>query len=169
MSTQEIIDNQYPELEGNVSPITEGLLRVMLTWNGLPKDLVESHFLDCREKCGIVYRHYKCYKSICQDKFKVQEAEAQAAYTELEEKYNLLEIRCSELESIHARLSEKHEEVLCNYNALRNKYRRLLAPQVAQLRPRRALCARNLAFTYPLTTERRKKRKTELGNLLENL
>jgi hypothetical protein len=168
MSMQEIIDNQYPNIEGHVSPITEGLLRVMLTWNGLPKELVQTHFLDCKEKCGIVYRHYKCYKSICQDKLKVQEDEAQAAYTELQDKYNLLEIRCSELESIHARLSEKHEEVLCNYNALRNKYRRLLIPQVAQLRPRRPV-VRNLAFTYPLTTERRKKRKTELGNLLENL
>lgn len=150
------------------TPVVQALIDVMESWNGLPKSVCEKHYEDCKNKCGVVYRLYHQDKKM----YTKKHADIVQSYKELEDQNMLLINQNKEYEEVISRLKDKQEEILCNYNGLRNRYRRLLGQtnNIPQLRP---VSARNLnpefaaLATVVVTPPRnRRRRRSEFENLL---
>lgn len=150
------------------TPVVQALIDVMESWNGLPKSVCEKHYEDCKNKCGVVYRLYHQDKKI----YTKKHADIVQSYKELQDQNMLLINQNKEYEEVISRLKDKQEEILCNYNGLRNRYRRLLGQtnNIPQLRP---ISARNLnpefatLATVVVTPPRnRRRRRSEFENLL---
>jgi hypothetical protein len=150
------------------TPVVQALIDVMESWNGLPKSVCEKHYEDCKNKCGVVYRLYHQDKKI----YTKKHADIVQSYKELQDQNMLLINQNKEYEEVISRLKDKQEEILCNYNGLRNRYRRLLGQtnNIPQLRP---VSARNLnpefatLATVVVTPPRnRRRRRSEFENLL---
>jgi hypothetical protein len=152
------------------SPVTEALLDVMTCWHNLPKSICGESFEKAKVKCGVVYRLHKqeknawldanqkltgLYRELEHDNMVLQETH-QKEYNKLVDDNKILEERLDRLETHYVELSDKHTEVLCNYNSLRNRYRRLLGQtvnQIPQLRP----------------ANKKRKRKTSMESLFLDL
>jgi predicted nuclease with TOPRIM domain len=171
------------------SIMSEALLHVMSTWNGLPKDLCGEHFQNCMQACSRVYKIYRdlkrCISTVDDEKHhlleRVKELEddnetMEQKMKDLEGENETLEQRIKELliavDETHSRGNERLEELQSQYNALRNRYRRLLGQSlhgIPQLRPIQPRSLQNdfVSASQVLPTRRRKRRVSELENLLD--
>jgi hypothetical protein len=155
------------------TPVVQALIDVMESWNGLPKSVCEKHYEDCKNKCGVVYRLYHQDKKI----YTKKHADIVQSYKELQDQNMLLINQNREYEEVISRLKDKQEEILCNYNGLRNRYRRLLSQHVSSIPQLRPVSARNLnpefanlatlaTIVAPPPRRNRRRRRSEFENLL---
>jgi len=161
-----VIERSVERKEG-MGSVTLGLIEVIETWNGLPRCVVEARYQDCIDKCAIVYRHYKQQK-----RRMLTELETLTGLnTDLGNENTTLQRRLSELEHLFSREHDKLEEVLCSYNALLNKHRRLIGSiPIPILQPiQRPASARNLSVSFPLQSSvlKKQRRRSECELLFE--
>lgn len=169
MSSQNIDFNSAVVLTPPPSPMSEALLNIMYTWHGLPKELVQDHFEKCKKACSLAYCVYRKQKTSYKESHDAFVSEIET----LKEENSVLTTRVRELEEIHSRCNDRLEEVLSNYNSLRNRYRRLLGdslhqgiPVLRPIQPRELNNDFAAVASQVVSSRKRRRRRSELENLL---